>query len=341
MFFSNTTTPPQKFIFSNNVIVSHFNQQKMTSSTVKKSNSEDFNHNLNDLIENNKKLLQNLKYSKISPRIKNEMSQIISQQLSENKKQVSQFTNINSNNNFSTNTTNAFSSFNLSNNPLQNNIVNRNRSFKSNIITRDLKVNTNTNSTITLTKTELFSSSSGSNSQSEMNILVQQNSGLSFNKFDVANKLKQQGNNSTSTTAPATSESEVPHNNTTFNKNTLYPKNKFEFSSKNKHMSCDFTNSKMMPTQHVKNAINFPPQNNLIPNNPLNQFINSQLNFDSATFNNKIKKNFQTFSSNHRIISGKRNSFPMINNEMSSNINICNWQIFMTNSTPLVNDTVY
>jgi len=72
-FRSHNTTPPQQFIFSNNVILNHFNQQKLTSS-VRKSSDNDIKQNLNDLIENNKKLLENLKNSRISPRIKNEMS---------------------------------------------------------------------------------------------------------------------------------------------------------------------------------------------------------------------------------------------------------------------------
>lgn len=264
------------------------------------------------------------------------MSQIISQQLSENRKHNSQI-RIDNYNNFS-NTSTTFNSINS--NPSQNNMFNRNRIIKSNVITRDLKVNISS-STTTYSKNEIFSNS-GPNTQSDTCNLVQQNSGLSFNKFDVANKLKQQGNSNTTPT-PVGIEEELPaQSNKIFNnKNTLFPKNKFEFPSKNKTLSCDFTNSKMMPTTNQnRQSINFPSQNNNFPNNPLNQFINSQINFDSTSFNNKIKKNFHYFSQHKRLIS-KRNSFPMINNDNSSNINICNWQIFMTNSTPLVYDAVY
>jgi len=76
---------PQQFVFNHNVIVNHFNQQKPTKK------SADINDNLNDLIENNRKLLQNLKNSKISPRIKKGMSQMISNQLSEVNNKQQQF----------------------------------------------------------------------------------------------------------------------------------------------------------------------------------------------------------------------------------------------------------
>ena len=324
MFYKNiSNNVPQKFIFNNNIILNHFNQQKNITSLSKNTNSEEINSNLTDLIENNKKLLHNLKYSKISPRIKNEMSQIISQQLSENRKQAPQFSNSSSINN------NTLYSYNSINNSSQNNMFNSNRSIKYDIISKDFKINTNANSTVSYKKTDTQFMTAQS-IKSDPTMLLHQNSGLSFNKFDSANKLKQQIRSTTS----VIEDGDIPEKSF---KNTIFPRNKFEFPCKNKHPSFDLTNCKIMaPLTIHPQELNFDVQSNIFTNNGLNQYISSQINFDSLSFNNKIKKNFHQYSQRY----SKRSSFPMINNNNLSKINICNWQIFMTNSTPLVNDAV-
>jgi hypothetical protein len=333
-FRSHNNTPPQQFIFSNNVILNHFNQQKLTSS-VRKSSDNDIKQNLNDLIENNKKLLENLKNSRISPRIKNEMSQIISQQLSGSSKYPPNFGVANSN--IPLNTNIGMTNYNNSNNNnnMPSNLFNRNRNVKSNIFNRDLKVNTAVNNNI---PKNIEIVGPNSNSQ-DASAILQQNSVLSFNKFDVANKLKQQTNTVTPTPEPDVYANIKAHHNVP--KNTVFPKNKFEFPSKPKHLSCDFTNTntnKTLQSNPFTTNVPFQQQNNPF-NNPLNQFINSQLNFDAQSFNNKLKKNFQTFGQIQRTNS-KKNILHSINTENSSNVNICNWQIFMTNATPLVQDSV-
>jgi hypothetical protein len=119
---------------------------------------------------------------------------------------------------------------------------------------------------------------------------------LSFNKFDVANKLKQQTNTVTPINEPDVYANINAHHNVP--KNTVFPKNKFEFPSKPKHLSCDFTNTNMnkplqQPNRFTTN-IPFKQQNNSF-NNPLNQFINYQLNSNVKLGSQFVGDNYPCF----------------------------------------------